>query len=198
MSDAPAPWRRGHATERTQTRCPPTSGPAQTAQTQIVRLKAQRRRKLGSVRNAARLLGQFGNVERGIATILAGPHGTGHRADDLAEHDLTLLRAAVEVREQHGGANRRVPGERQLPRRRENAQPCAMLRLVGGNTNTVSGRLYSRATLCIAAVSRPPNSKTTASGLPAKRLVVKTSSVKKRRRIVASFKSVRRGIRGWA
>src|SRR5690349_6980938 len=47
------------------------------------------------------------------------------------------------------------------------------------STNTVSGWLNSRATRCIEASSMPSASNTTASGLPAKRRVVKTSSVTK-------------------
>src|SRR2546423_14652797 len=56
----------------------------------------------------------------------------------------------------------------------------------GGCTKTVSERLNSRAMDCIAAVSRPSGSSTTASGLPAKRLSVNTSSVTKRRRMGSS------------
>src|SRR3954465_7492921 len=56
----------------------------------------------------------------------------------------------------------------------------------GGCTNTVSDRLNSRAIDCIAAVSRPSGSSTTASGLPAKRFSVNTSSVTKRRRMQLS------------
>src|ERR1043165_9526009 len=56
----------------------------------------------------------------------------------------------------------------------------------GGHTNTVSDRLNSRAIACIAAVSRPSGSSTTARGLPARGLSVKTSRVAKRR-----------DIRGW-
>ena len=55
----------------------------------------------------------------------------------------------------------------------------------GGNTNTVSDRLNSRAIFCIAGVSSPSGSSTTASGLPARRLSVNTSSVAKRRRMAA-------------
>ncbi len=53
----------------------------------------------------------------------------------------------------------------------------------GANTNTVSGWLNSRAIACIAAASSPSGSSTTASGLPAKRRSVNTSSVAKRLRI---------------
>jgi len=58
--------------------------------------------------------------------------------------------------------------------------------LSGANTNTVSGWLNSRAIACIAAVSSPSVSSTTASELPAKRRSVKTSSVTKWRRIGTS------------
>ena len=45
----------------------------------------------------------------------------------------------------------------------------------GGSTNTVSGRLNSRAIACMASLLKPSGSSTTASGLPAKRVSVKTS-----------------------
>jgi len=51
----------------------------------------------------------------------------------------------------------------------------------GGSTNTVSDRLNSPAIACIAAVSSPSASSTTASGLPASARVVNTSRVTKRR-----------------
>src|SRR5262245_24498667 len=56
----------------------------------------------------------------------------------------------------------------------------------GGSTNTVSERLNSRAIACMAALSSPSGSSTTASGLPAKRRSVNTSSVTKRRRMAVS------------
>jgi hypothetical protein len=49
---------------------------------------------------------------------------------------------------------------------------------LGGSTNTVSGMLNSAAIACIVDVSSPSGSSTTASGLPLKRRLVKTSSVK--------------------
>src|SRR5213078_3099962 len=67
----------------------------------------------------------------------------------------------------------------------------------GGNTNTVSERLNSRAIACIAAVSSPSGSSTTASGLPAKRFSVNTSSVTKRRRIRISSNLVGRKQATW-
>src|SRR5262249_44843525 len=59
--------------------------------------------------------------------------------------------------------------------------------LAGANTNTVSGWLNSRAIACIAAASSASASSTTASGLPAKRRSVNTSSVAKRRRMRVSY-----------
>ena len=47
----------------------------------------------------------------------------------------------------------------------------------GFSTNTVSGRLNSRAMACICPVSSASASSTTASGLPASRRFVNTSSV---------------------
>ena len=92
---------------------------------------------------------------------------------------MSRARAAVEMRQQHRGADRGMAGERQFPRRREDAQRArAAWRSLGGNTNTVSGRLNSRAIVCMAAVSSPSASSTTASGLPAKRCAVNTSRVK--------------------
>src|SRR5215467_5635724 len=52
-------------------------------------------------------------------------------------------------------------------------------RLSGLSTNTVSGWPNSRAIDCMVSVSSPSASSTTASGLPAKRFSVKTSSVAK-------------------
>ncbi len=51
-------------------------------------------------------------------------------------------------------------------------------------TKTVSDRLNSRAMVCIVAVSSASASRTTASGLPPKRLVVNTSRVWKDNRIL--------------
>ena len=53
----------------------------------------------------------------------------------------------------------------------------------GGSTNTVSDRLNSRAMACMASVLRPPASKTTASGFPARGVLVKTSQIAYRRSI---------------
>src|SRR5277367_5265515 len=53
--------------------------------------------------------------------------------------------------------------------------------LVGRWMKTVSDKFISRAMACIFLVERPSPSVTTASGLPAKGLVVKTSMVYKRR-----------------
>jgi hypothetical protein len=60
-----------------------------------------------------------------------------------------------------------MAGERQLPRRGENAN--------------------ARAIACIAAASSASASSTTASGLPAKRRSVNTSRVAKRRRMKVSY-----------
>ena len=54
-------------------------------------------------------------------------------------------------------------------------------RFAGGQTNTVSERLNSRAIASIAGVSSPSGSSTTASGFPVKAWSVKTSSVANRR-----------------
>ena len=56
----------------------------------------------------------------------------------------------------------------------------------GANTKTVSGWLNSRAIACMASPSSPCGSSTTASGLPAKRRSVNTSSVANRRRMKVS------------
>src|SRR5262245_18208821 len=66
---------------------------------------------------------------------------------------------------------------------------CA--RAAGGNTNTVSGWLNSRAIACMAPVSSPSESSTTASGLPANRRSVNTSSVTKLRRMTFSLDPIR-------
>src|ERR1700722_6442504 len=57
--------------------------------------------------------------------------------------------------------------------------PAVLPAALGLSTNTVSGWLNSRATTCMVALSMPSASNTTPSELPAKRLVVKTSSVAK-------------------
>jgi len=58
---------------------------------------------------------------------------------------------------------------------------------IGSNTNTVSDRLNSRAIACMRRSSRPPQSRTTASGFPASAVSANTSSVKKRRVIREDF-----------
>ena len=62
----------------------------------------------------------------------------------------------------------------------------------GSNTNTVSERLNSAAIACMWASSSPSLSSTTASGLPASPVSVKTSSVKKRRVIPGKSSRLRR------
>jgi hypothetical protein len=78
-----------------------------------------------------------------------------------------------------------MPGERQFAPGVKMRIAARFSGTLGLATKTVSDRLNSRAIACIAAVSSPSESSTTASGLPAFRFVVKTSSVAKRRFMVA-------------
>ncbi len=112
----------------------------------------------------------------------------GHAADRLLQHqDVGAAPLGlVAQRQQNGGADGGVPGEGQFAAGREDAQRRAVPVSAGGCTNTVSDRLNSRAIACIAAVSSPSASSTTARGLPAWGVAVKTSSVTKRRAMAVS------------
>ena len=72
-------------------------------------------------------------------------------------------------------AERRVPGERQLGLRREDADPHVGALGLRRSTKTVSDRFVSRASACIVSESRSRASVKTASWLPASGVSVKTS-----------------------
>ena len=106
------------------------------------------------IANRADPLRQLRNGEAGAAAIAARLRpAQAHRPDLLRQHDLARAGAAVEMGQQHRRPDRRMAGERQFARRREDAQraPGASDR-PAGSTNTVSGRLNSRAIACMAAV----------------------------------------------
>ena len=99
-----------------------------------------------------------------------------HEADDVADlllqHDSQVL-GGEKVRARGRGRSGRPVPMVGWPAN-GNSRPGVKIRILaewagflGSNTNTVSDRLNSRAILCMRAPSRPSQSSTTASGLPA-------------------------------
>ena len=78
--------------------------------------------------------------------------------------------------EHEGRPQRRVAGERQLDRRREDPDPRVAALLGREARRRVSERLSSRASRCISSASSPRASVKTATGFPASGVSVKTSA----------------------
>ena len=100
-------------------------------------------------------------------------------ADFLFERDdgiaVAIDERSTKLREQDGGADRRMTCERKLAARRENANTRRVPRTAGVKTKTVSERLNSRAIVCMSLLLSLSASSTTASGLPPNARSVKTS-----------------------
>ena len=128
------------------------------------------------------------------AASASAPNCTGswsigaRRAPVLGELDLDQLPAGLRllhvaasqltaaVRHRDGGAERRMPGERQLAARVEDAVAVVAPTADGCCTNVVSDIRVSRAKRCIVSSLSASASWTTARGLPASGSAVKTSS----------------------
>ena len=80
--------------------------------------------------------------------------------------------------EKEPGADNGMAGELQILLRGEDAEASERAIVSGFLDEDCFGKFISRAMICIWSSERPSPSVKTASGLPSKRLVVKTSSVK--------------------
>jgi hypothetical protein len=166
-------------------------GPArrpELAEADVRRREPERGGDRRGVRRRSHLGRSLRNREAGAAMpVRHRLERAAHRPDLLFQHDLAAGGGAVAQPEQHRGPHRRVACERSSRAEVKMRTRARWAEFSGANTNTVSGWLNSRATACIAAVSSPSLSSTTASGLPAKRRSVNTSSVTNCRRIGSSI-----------
>ena len=177
-SRGPVSSRRGRAPESSRTNCRPPTRRARSPQP-----RSSSSRPIAAARRYAAftyLLRQPRQVERALPTSAPS-----RRRDSGSDRSLPPAPAggALERRRCARAAPRFRPSDarRTATRPRVVMRSGAMRGIPGGSTNTVSGRLNSRAIPCIASPFRPSGSSTTASGFPAKRVSVNTSNVWKRR-----------------